>query len=186
MKLARYQNKSLQECMQSNTSLEFIDWCIYDQELKWQEKEKIDYYLAQIASEIRRIATAFGGDKSKTSIQDCILLFEMTEGKESKTLLSQEPRTHRSPRLVQEEEQEILPQTLRLQEEEVESEEIKKPKYKNPFEYHPGSIWVPLEGEEVEPPVPIPHNEFKRQARTANAMAVWSERRLKGVEHGES
>lgn len=180
MRLARYQNKSLQECMQTNTSLEFIDWCIYDQELKWQEKEKQDYYLAQIASEIRKLAVAFGGDKSKVQVLDCILPFEMKGESESKTLLPQEPRTHRSPPL----EEEILPQVLKLQEEKTE-EEPKQVKYKNPFEYHPGSIWVPLEGEPEEPPVPIPDNDFKRQAKTINAKTVWAERRLQGVDYGE-
>lgn len=64
--------------MQSNTSSEFVDW-MYFAELELVEKTKQDYYLAQIAAEIRQVRQMFADHPKQIALKDCFIPFELED-----------------------------------------------------------------------------------------------------------
>ncbi len=71
----------LQECQARNTSSEFMDWKVFlEQEDLAVTKQ--DYYLAQIAAEIRRFLLALCSKDSKVNVEDFLMKFETDQPKE--------------------------------------------------------------------------------------------------------
>jgi hypothetical protein len=59
--------------MRKTSSTEFMEWQMFLKMRRWEQRTKQDYYLAQIAAEIRAIRFGFSGKKEGVSIEDCIL-----------------------------------------------------------------------------------------------------------------
>lgn len=78
-KLARELKMPLQDCMRSHTSSEFVEWNVALQILEWEEHGKLEYYLAQIAAEIRIIREGFAKDPKSVSPDDCLIKFERAD-----------------------------------------------------------------------------------------------------------
>lgn len=82
-RLAKQQARTLQECMQSNTSTEFVGWCAYFDLYEWEFLTKDQAQLALIASEVRRlgilVASIFGGKGDLPPLKDFILKRELPE-----------------------------------------------------------------------------------------------------------
>ena len=70
--LASHLGMSLQRCMSETTSTEFCLWKKYLHQ-KQNDSDKLDYYLAMIAKEIR---ISWITDKQNVSIDDFILQFK--------------------------------------------------------------------------------------------------------------
>jgi len=76
-RLAHELHMPLQACMRSTTSSEFVAWCEYFED-EWNKPDRADYYLAQIACEIRRSQAKHPGS---IKLKDFILRFKPKEGK---------------------------------------------------------------------------------------------------------
>ncbi len=63
---------------------------LYLEQLEWHDRTKNDYYLAQIAAEIRQFREGFATRPKSISIEDCMLPFISTTG-ESTTSTSTNP-----------------------------------------------------------------------------------------------
>ena len=71
-KLASHLGLPLQEAMEKTTSREFVEWIAY-LEMERNEREKQDYYLALIATEMRR---SYIKDPRSVQIEDLLLTFK--------------------------------------------------------------------------------------------------------------
>jgi hypothetical protein len=72
----------LQECISKHTSSEFMDWLIVMEDEEWYTTTRTDYYLAQIASEIRRFMEAFSKNPKAVGPKDLLFTFERGDGEE--------------------------------------------------------------------------------------------------------
>lgn len=66
---------ALQEVMEKTTSSEFIEWMAY-LDLEMHQTKKEDYYLAQVAAEVRR---SFVKSPQSVHVKDFILSFTQTK-----------------------------------------------------------------------------------------------------------
>lgn len=66
---------ALQEVMEKTTSSEFIEWMAY-LDLEMHQTKKEDYYLAQVAAEVRR---SFVKSPQSVHVKDFILSFTRAE-----------------------------------------------------------------------------------------------------------
>ena len=77
---------SLQRVQEETTSSEFVDWKMYlvlREEQKFFVYEKEDYYLAQIAAEMRR---TFAKHPRRIKLKDFILQFKRKKEKKKKKM----------------------------------------------------------------------------------------------------
>lgn len=81
MKLARQQNRSLQECQETNTSSEFVDWQVLIGQILQNEKTKEDHYWAAIIAEIRTFRYGFGNTPKVVDPRECLIGFGTEEQK---------------------------------------------------------------------------------------------------------
>lgn len=65
----------LQECQRLTTSLEFVEWCQVLNDLEWGERTREEFYLAQIAAEIRVIREGFSKEPKPVKPSDLLLDF---------------------------------------------------------------------------------------------------------------
>ena len=81
---------SLQRCQTETTSTEFLDWQQYlVQEINFPRKQ--DYYLAQIAAEVRRVMNK---NPNSIKVEDLLMKFEGHVDEEEKpTPIDKETRT---------------------------------------------------------------------------------------------
>jgi hypothetical protein len=83
--LADRQHRSLQECLESNTSTEFVDWMYYIQEKVRREAVQVskqDYYSAQLAAEIhnfRQMVGCWTKNPKLVTTEDMLLKFKSSE-----------------------------------------------------------------------------------------------------------
>ena len=84
MRLAAQLNASVVEAKQRVSSIEFIDWLVYFEEVD-NERSSLEYYLAQIALEIRHTNT-----KRRYKIKNFLLDFEKVIVKSVKDLSPEE------------------------------------------------------------------------------------------------
>lgn len=54
MKLAGYLGMTVRECIEKHTHKEYLMWMAYFEE-EWKQPQLRDYYLMQIAQEVRRV-----------------------------------------------------------------------------------------------------------------------------------
>lgn len=84
MRLASHLRMSLQRCQEETSSTEFLDWLEYlRQDINVHRRE--DYYLANIAKEIRRTITK---DRQNIKLEPFLLEFE------TKTITEKKKRTN--------------------------------------------------------------------------------------------
>lgn len=87
-RLASHLHLPLQEVMQKTTSQEFVDWMTFlDQEVNSFHRE--DYYLAQIAAEVRR---TFTKNPSHIKTKDFIIEFKTNTSKKKTSKKSPEEK----------------------------------------------------------------------------------------------
>jgi len=83
MRLASRQHRTLQECKESNTSTEFVDWKTYFDTHEWDVVSKDQAQLAVIASEIRGlyllILHIFGGKGELPPLKAFLLTKDVPE-----------------------------------------------------------------------------------------------------------
>lgn len=63
---------SLQRCQRETTSNEFKEWCQFLSD-EWQAPKREDYYLAQIAAEVRR---TIARNPQRVNVKDFLLRFK--------------------------------------------------------------------------------------------------------------
>lgn len=80
-RLADRQSRSLQECMESNTSTEFLQWNAYYEVYEWQFAGPVVAQLALVASEVRQLTltleAVFGGKGTLPPLKDFFLTPEL-------------------------------------------------------------------------------------------------------------
>jgi hypothetical protein len=74
-RIASRRNCFIQEAQQHTTSTEFVELCVLLDE-EWHEQTKLDFYLAQIAAEIRVIREGFSKEPKGVSVNDLIINFD--------------------------------------------------------------------------------------------------------------
>lgn len=90
--LAARLGMSLQRCQKETTASEFVEWHRFLRD-EWQVPKREDYYLAQIAAEVRRtIARTPGNVKS----DDFLLKFKFPSKERVLTEAEKEQRMHAS------------------------------------------------------------------------------------------
>ena len=77
-KLASHLHLPLQETMEKTTSKEFLEWIAFI-EMERNEREKIDYYLALIATEVRR---SYVKNPRSVNVEDMLLNFKPHKAQE--------------------------------------------------------------------------------------------------------
>ena len=60
--------------MERITFTEFLEWIQFLEQEEWHKRTKLEYYLAQIAAEMRR-STLVAADAKKVKISDYLLSF---------------------------------------------------------------------------------------------------------------
>lgn len=99
-RLAYRQHCSLQKCLNSNTSSEFIQWITELEEIEWTERTKQDHYMAQLAAEVRVFREGFGKTPKGVAVEDLFIKFtkeaQVSKLEETETKEPVEP----SPELV--------------------------------------------------------------------------------------
>lgn len=62
-----------------------MEWLVFLEKVEWLDKTKTDYYLAQIAAEIRQFREGFSNSPKSISIQDCLIPFQNDTGEQPVT-----------------------------------------------------------------------------------------------------